>query len=168
MGAGPTPSSAAAARIDHVLGRLAPSSKASAFSAMPPLSPPDAGTAALMAGAQPTGNCNLEIVTLTPGEGGEATFTASGWMSELGKQITSPQGLVALKGPGGVFVAPVAMDKSRPDVAAFFKNPNGEKSGFVGTFFLRKIAAGVYTPTIYRRAGGGWIACAGKTSVTAP
>ena len=104
----------------------------------------------------------------TPGEGGEATFAASGWMSELDRQITSPQGLVVLRGPGGVFVAPVAMDKSRPDVAAFFKNPNGEKSGFVGTFFLRKIARGAYTPTAYRRAGGGWIACTGKTAVTAP
>jgi SGNH hydrolase-like domain, acetyltransferase AlgX len=168
MAVGPTPSAAAAARIDHVLGRLAPSPMASSLPGMPPLSPPDARTTALMASAQPTGNCNLEIVTLTPGEGGEATFTASGWMSELGRQITSPQGLVALKGPGRVFVAPVAMDKSRPDVAAFFKNPTGEKSGFVGTFFLRKIEPGAYTPTVYRRASGGWIACTGKTAVTAP
>jgi hypothetical protein len=168
VGDGPAPSAEASARIDKVLATVAPARGGSQTPLVPTLTPPDARTADILARAAHSGNCNVEIVKLTPGLNGEATFTGSGWMSELGWQITSPKGLMALKGPGGTFVASLAMDKSRPDVAAYFKNPNGRESGFVGTFFLKNLAPGVYTPSVYRRAGGGWIACVGKQTVTMP
>jgi hypothetical protein len=76
--------------------------------------------------------------------------------------------MLALKGPGGVFVGGLDMNKARPDVAAYFKNPTGQESGFVETFYISKLPPGVYTPWAYRRAGGGWIGCEGKTTVTAP
>ena len=168
MGKAPPPSAEAVARIDKVLATMGFARGGAQATLMPTLRPPDARTAAILAHAGPSGNCNVEIVKLTPGLAGEATFEGSGWMSELGEQITSPKGLIALKGPGGTFVASLAMDKSRPDVAAYFKNPNGRESGFVGTFFLKKLAPGVYTPWVYRRAGGGWIGCAGRQTVTMP
>jgi hypothetical protein len=164
MSDGPPPSSAAAARIDKVLA----TAQVGAPANLPTLAPPDVRTAEILARAAPSGNCNIEIVKLTPGLNGEATFMGSGWMSELGRQITSPKGLMALKGPGGTFVSTIAMDKSRPDVAAYFKNSAGRESGFVGTFFLKKLPPGVYMPSVYRRAGGGWIGCAGKQAVTMP
>ncbi|MBS0331229.1 MAG: hypothetical protein JSS35_00545, partial [Proteobacteria bacterium] len=168
MGDGPEPSAQAMARIDRVLGRMPAASAGSVAAAMPTLAPPDAATAAVLASAAPTANCNLEIATLTPGQGGEATLTISGWLSELGHQVTSPKGLMALKGPGGVLTAPILLDKSRPDVATFFKNPAAEKSGFVGTYFIRKLTTGTYTPWAYRRAGSGWIACIGKQPLNMP
>jgi hypothetical protein len=168
MGEGPAPSNAAIARIDRVLETAMPVRRTPQATLMPTLTPPDAGTSAILARAAPTGNCNIEIVKLTPGLNGEATFMGSGWLSELSDQITSPKGLMALKGPGGTFAASLPMDKARPDVAAYFKNPHARESGFVGTFFLKRLAPGAYTPWVYRRAGGGWIGCAGKQTVIMP
>jgi hypothetical protein len=168
MGDGPAPSAEATARIDRMLGSAPRPKPAPSAPVVPTMAPPDARTTATLAGAALTGNCNVEIVKLTPGIGGEATFMASGWMSELGRQVTSPRGMLALKGPGGVFVGGLDMNKARPDVAAYFKNPTGQESGFVESFYISKLPPGVYTPWAYRRAGGGWIGCEGKTTVTAP
>jgi len=168
MGEGPAPSAEAVARIDKVMASLPPERGGPQAPLMPTLVSPDTRTAAILAHAAPSGNCNVEIVKLTPGLGGEATFMASGWMSEVSDQITSPKGLMALRGPGGTLVASLDMDKSRPDVAAYFKNPNAAESGFVGTFFIKRLAPGVYTPIALRRSRGGWIACPGRQSVTMP
>ena len=168
VGDGPEPSAAAVARIDHVLGQTAPAGQGPQGNFLAALKPPDARTAAILSAAAPSGNCNIEVASLKPGAGGEATLTTSGWMSELGAKITSPDGLVVLKGPSGPLVGSVKMDKKRPDVAAYYKNHSGEASGFVATFLIQKIAAGTYTPVVYRRAGRGWIACAGKPSIIAP
>ncbi len=165
LGDAPTPSKEAAARIDHVLGTVRPSSGAPA---MPSLATPDAKTLAAISTAAHTDNCHIETATITPGAGGEATFTVSGWLSELGTQVTSADGVVTISGPAGVFSAPIKMDKPRPDVAAFYKNPNAAPSGFTGTFFVRKLRPGAYNAMAYRRAGGGWIACAGRESLSAP
>ena len=167
-GVGPPASAEAVARIDRVLGSVAPPRPSPQAAVMPTLVPPDAKMAAILASAQTSGNCNLELANLTPGQGGEATFATSGWFSELGTQVTAPEGFIVLKGPGGAFVGELRMDKRRPDVAAYFKNPFGEQSGFVRTFYIRKLPAGVYTLSLYRRAGAGWIGCAGKPTVTAP
>ena len=163
MGGGPPASPQAVARIDQVLSQFVGSTAAG-----PTLKAPAGDQAQAVAKAQVTGNCNIEVADLTPGVDGEATFKVSGWISELGRQVTSPHGLVGLKGPAGVILAPVEIDKSRPDVAAYFKNPTAVSSGFTGAFFIPKLAAGSYTPVVWRRAGGGWIACSGKTSVTMP
>jgi SGNH hydrolase-like domain, acetyltransferase AlgX len=168
MGKGPAPSAEATARIDRLLGSQVRPKPASSTPAIPKMAAPDARTAAILAAATPTANCNIEIVKLSPGIGGEANFMASGWMSEVGRQVTSPKGLLALKGPGGVFVGEAKMNKARPDVAAYFKNPSAEESGFVGSFYIGKLAPGLYTPFAYRRAGGGWIGCEGRLTVTAP
>ena len=77
-------------------------------------------------------------------------------------------GLVRLQGPGGQFTAPIGVDGSRPDVASFFKVPSGEHSGFLGTYFVRKLSPGAYAATIYRRSPKGWIACLGRQALTAP
>ena len=168
VGDGPPPSAEAVDRIDRLLARTAPIRRAPEMAVMPTLGPPDAKLAAIIAAAAVSGNCNVEVATLSPGMGGDATLTTSGWLSELGTRVTSPDGLVALRGAAGTFVGAVKMDKERPDVAAYFKNPTGAKSGFVGTFFVPKLPGGTYTPVVYRRAGGGWIGCSGKTAVTAP
>jgi len=167
VGQGPPASPTAVARIDHLLGDTAPTA-AAPTPILPSLAAPDAKTAAILAGATASGNCNVEVATLTPGANGEATFAASGWLSELGSQVTAPDGLIVLKGPGATLVGATKMDRKRPDVAAYFKNPTGADSGFVATFFVKAIPRGVYTPTVYRRAGAGWIGCAGKSTVTAP
>ena len=164
---GPAPSSVTAARIDRVLARTIPSRSARP-DLLATLKTPDAATAAILAGAAPSGNCNIEAATITSGEGGQATFAASGWLSELGARVTSPDGLIALQGPGGTLVGAMRMDQARPDVAAYFKNPVGRQSGFVATFFIRKLAPGPYMPSVYRRAGPGWIGCRGKAAVVAP
>jgi hypothetical protein len=157
LGEGPQASEAALAHIDRVLG-----------SAGPMLSVPDAGLARALAAAQPTGNCNLEVATLARGEGAEATLTISGWISELSPRVTSPDGFVALKGDGATLVAPLKVDKPRPDVAAYFKTPAGRDSGFAASLFARQLPKGAYLPSIYRRAGAGWIVCTGKAPLAAP
>jgi hypothetical protein len=159
MADGPAPSAGAVARIDHTLGSAAVAGAKAPL--MPNLAPPEAATLAALAAAKP-GPCNFEIATLTPSGAGEATFTGSGWISELESRITSPQGLIVLSGPTGAVAGSVRVDSPRPDVSAYFKNPNGRLSGFAGTFFVPKLAPGAYTATAYRRAGPGWISCQAK------
>jgi hypothetical protein len=165
MGNGPAPSPAALARIDGTLSRTG---VASTTPLAPTLAAPDARLAAAMAAARRTDNCNLETATLSRDEGEEATLSVSGWISELGAMVTSPDGLVALNGSGASVVAPMKVDKPRPDVAAYYKNPTGTESGFVGSFFIPKLPNGTYSPSIYRRAGSGWIVCTGKQPLRVP
>ena len=168
-GDGPAPSAAALARIDHVLGSApAPLATREGAPAMPNLSPSPAKVAAALDAAKPTANCNLEVATLTPGVGGEASVSVSGWISELGPSVTSPEGYVRVRGPGADLAAAILVNGKRPDVAAFFKVPTGLESGFLGTYFVSKLPTGVYTPSVYRRTPGGWIACTGKQELTAP
>jgi hypothetical protein len=157
----------ALARIDHALGAAPPSADAGAPT-MPNLLPRSAKAAAAFAAAKPTPNCNLEAATLQPGIEGEATVTVSGWLSELGPSITSPEGYVRLQGPGVDLAAAILLNGKRPDVERVYKVPTGLESGFLGTYFVKKLPAGTYTPSVYRRAPGGWIACIGKQALTAP
>lgn len=166
MQGGPPPSAQAIARIDRALAAMRRPGELPAGAIL--LAPPDQAQAAAIAAAQPTTACNIEVARLSPGANGEATFEVAGWLSELGRQVTSPQGLVGLRGPGGLLVAPIAMDRPRPDVAAFFKNPAGEASGFAGSFFIRRLPPGGYTPVAWRRAAGGWIACNTRQPVVMP
>ena len=167
-GDGPPASADAIARIDRVLASTRELHAAAASVPMPQMTALDGKTAQIVAAAARRGDCNSERATLTPGMGGEATFAISGWFSELGKQVTSPDGFVVLKGAGGSLVGDLRMDKARPDVAAYYKNPLGAQSGFVGEFYIRKAPSGVYALSLYRRAGAGWIGCAGTPTVTAP
>jgi len=135
---------------------------------LPNLLPRAAKAAAAFAAAKPTPNCNLESATLTPGVNGEATVTVSGWLSELGSSITSPKGYVRLQGPGVELAAAIMLNGKRPDVEDVYKVPTGLESGFLGTYFIKKLPAGTYTPSVYRRAPGGWIVCQGSQTLTAP
>jgi hypothetical protein len=167
---GPPPSATALARIDRVLGRVhTPANPAKTDApGMPTLGPPPPKVAAAFAAAKPTANCNLETAKLTAGLNGEAMVSVSGWISELGQGVTAPDGWVRLQGPKGDVAAPIRVNGMRPDVADYFKNPNGLESGFLGTYFVKQLPAGVYAPTIYRHAPGGLIACAGRQTLIAP
>ncbi|MGH6910757.1 MAG: hypothetical protein ACREEG_11265, partial [Phenylobacterium sp.] len=92
----------------------------------------------------------------------------SGWISELAPSITSATGYLRLQAPAGDFAAPIQVNGKRPDVAAFFKIPTGAESGFLGTYLIKRLPAGAYTASVYRRSPGGWIGCAGKQALTAP
>lgn len=167
-GDGPPASAEATARIDRVLTSEPGLRTAAGPVSMPQMTALGGKTSRIVAAAARSGDCNVESAGLTPGVGGEATLAISGWFSELGSQVTAPDGFIVLKGAGGSFVGDLRMDKPRPDVAAYYKNPTGLQSGFVQTFYIRKIPAGVYTLSVYRRAGPGWIGCAGAPTVTAP
>ena len=162
---GPPPSAAALARIDHVLAATPPSAQAPT---MPILATTSGKIAAALAAAPSTPNCNLEAATLTHGIKGEAALTVSGWISELRPSVTSATGYLRLRGAAGDFTAPIQVNGARPDVAAYFKVPTGLESGFVGTYFIKRLPAGAYTPYVYRKAPGGWIGCVGKQALIAP
>ncbi|MDB5424509.1 MAG: hypothetical protein JWQ29_1925 [Phenylobacterium sp.] len=164
MGDGPVASAAATARIDRLLASMAPIEAPS----LPKLAAPNPFQRLAFAASKPTSSCNLESASLAAGGHGEATVSVSGWVSELGPRITSPEGLVRLQGPGVDLAAPLRVDGSRPDVAKVFNKPTGEFSGFLGTYFVRSLPAGVYQPTIYRRAPRGWIACVGRQPLVKP
>jgi len=168
-GDGPPASPEAIARVDRVLAST-PQLRTAGGSAptMPQMVLLDAKRARIAAAAAPRGDCNVESAVLTPGVGGEATFALSGWFSELGRQVTSPDGFVVLKGSASSFVGDLRMDKARPDVAAYYKNPTGLQSGFVQTYYLRKVPAGAYALSVYRRSGPAWIGCAGTPTLVAP
>jgi hypothetical protein len=162
----PDPSPQTMVRIDKMLVDMA--AHAAAGQALPTLEPASREQAAAIAAAVRTDNCNIETAKLSS-SGGQARFGVSGWLSELGRGVTSPHGLIGLKSQAGaLLVAPIDMDRPRPDVAAYFKNPNGEASGLVGDFFIRRLPPGTYAPVAYRRAGGGWIGCTGKQALVAP
>jgi len=174
LGEGPPPSAEAAARIDRLLRAARPKAPPTPRAPPPPpppppptLAPADAKSLAVIAAARRTDNCNLEAASLGVAPDGTPTLNVAGWISELGRGVTSPRGFVALSGPSGTLVAALRVDSPRPDVAAFFKNPNGEKSGFSASLRAGKLAPGAYAPTVYRRAGDGWIACAGKAPLAA-
>lgn len=164
-GDGPRPSAPALARIDRVLGAVAPSAPASTE---PLLATMSDKIAAVLTGASATPNCNLETAALTPGVNSGATLSVSGWISELRPGVTSATGYLRLKGPAGDFAAPIQVNGKRPDVAAFFNIPSGEESGFLGTYLIKRLPTGVYTPSVYRQAPGGWIACVGTQALNAP
>jgi hypothetical protein len=164
MGDGPAASKEATARIDRTLA----ASPAFAAVTQPTLAPPAPKVAAIMAGAKITGTCNLELVTFTPGAGGEASFMGSGWIAGPSDWRPSPKGFLALKGAGAVLVGPIQVDKARPDVGNFFKNPRMASSGFVETFAIHKMPPGRYDAMLYRQVSGGWIGCVGKQTVTMP
>ena len=166
MGEGGPPPPQIAGQIDQALSRAAPTPAARPI--VPTLAPPEAATIAALAAAKPTDNCHIEVAKLTRDDHGAATLTVSGWISELASKITSPDGLLELTGPGVSLVAPVRADRARPDVAAFYKNPTGRESGFAGSFFIGSLPTGAYTPSVYRRAAAGWIACHGKTPLSVP
>lgn len=163
MGDGPNPSVNAMARIDHTLGVATPS----VGPVMPGLAPPDAATVAALTAATPA-HCNVESWSLTPGMKGEGSLKVSGWITELGSRITSPNGTLRLQGPGVDLVAPIRVDISRPDVANVFHNPSAEHSAYVGSFLVAKMPPGTYQATVYRRSRDGWISCLAKQPVIAP
>ena len=165
MGEGPPASNEAIARIDHLLASVAP---AMHIAGTPTLVRPTPRLVEIMAAAKVTGTCNLEIAKLTPGEDGEATFAGSGWISGVTEWRPSPEGLLGLKGPGGVIVGPIVVDKVRPDVGTFFREPRAAQSGFVANFAIHKLVAGRYDAMLYRRVSRGWIACVGKQTFTVP
>jgi hypothetical protein len=164
---GPSPGPDVSSRIDRVLARTA-SASPTGGGLLPTLKAPDAAAAAILRRAAPSGKCNVEVASLNRGERGAATLIISGWISELGARVTSPDGLIALKGPTGAVVGRVKVDKPRPDVASYFKNPSAAQSGFGGDFFIPILPSGRFVPFVYRRAGNSWIACAGKSPLTAP
>jgi hypothetical protein len=159
MDRGPPASADAVMRIDRALARATP---------LPRLDPPDRGTAAAVAAAKFTLNCNVEGADLKPLGGGQAVLDISGWLFEPTTQEAGPVGLVALKGPGGVFTAGLRFDRPRPDVAAALKTPDAARSGYGGAFATPALPTGTYAVSIYRPVRGGWIACAGKQALAAP
>jgi hypothetical protein len=124
--------------------------------------------AAQFAQARPSGNCNIETAVLSPGDGGEATFAVSGWVSDLGARPARPDAIIALKGTTGLLAASIQADKPRPDVAAYFKTPSALNSGFVATLRVVKLPPGTYVPVVYRHGNDGWIVCEGKSGLIAP
>ena len=169
-GDGPAPSAAAVARIDKLLGDTPglATGQAGQVPIMPTLKAPDRAALAVIAAARPTANCNLEVFTLTRDGDHAASVTISGWISELSSKITSPEGMIRLSGLAGPLTTTVRVDGSRPDVAAYFKLPNGRLSGFLGTYHLSGLPAGAYSATVYRRSAQGWISCQGKQTAVAP
>ena len=166
MGEGPAPSPAAAARIETVVAAELSTSQGMRPWAQTGLAPPDAKTLAGMAAARPAASCNPEAASLIEDSNGAMTFTGSGWMFQRGA-ANSPDGLLALKGAGGTFIAPLRMDLARPDVAAFFKDPAAARSGFVGSFRIARLPPGPYAAAAYRRVGSGWIVCQGRQPLAA-
>jgi hypothetical protein len=126
---------------------------------MASLTAPSARTRDLMTSATPSARCNLEEAVLAAGPGGDAVLTVGGWITDPGPAITSPEGLIRLQGPGGVFTATVRVDQPRPDVAAAFKKPNDAQSGFAGAFLVHKLKLGSYVVTVLRPSASGWIRC---------
>ena len=163
-GDGPPPSPEAVKRVDDVL--IAQGTGGAPM--LPELTSIATALRAGLSAATPTANCNLETEKLNPGVNGEATVEVSGWISELTPTITSPEGVVMLAGPGGEFAAPLRVDGERPDVASAYDVPSGAASGFLGTFFVRKLPPGHYAVTAYRRAPTGWIACIGNQGIIVP
>ena len=168
MGGGPAASAQAMARIDRVLATVDVAGPMPGTSLMPRLAAPNLRQAAAIAAARPGGGCAFDAASLAPGGGGQATLVVSGWASELATAVTSPDGLIALKGPGGRFVSGLRIDRPRPDVADHFKNPSTLASGFTSNFFISKLPAGTYHLSVYRRSGAGWMVCTGPPALAAP
>ena len=168
MGEGPAPSADALGRIDLTLSGVGTGGHSSGTSLLPSLGPPDPAMATAIAQARPSGNCNIETATLKPGAAGQATFTASGWISDLGARLPRSEAIIALKGTSGLLALSIQADKPRPDVAAYFKTPSALNSGFVATAFVAKLPSGTYVPVVYRRGSAGWIACEAKSALVAP
>jgi alginate O-acetyltransferase complex protein AlgJ len=161
---GPPPSAEALARIDGVL------SVGPAQPGQPPVPTlaPDAKLLAALDAAKPAPGCNLEAASLAFGVDGATALKVSGWISELGPTITAPRGVVRLRGPAGDMVGSLRVDLPRPDVAAYFKMPTAEKSGFIATHQAGTLPKGDYKAVVYRRSVDGWIVCNGVQTLTAP
>ena len=164
---GPAPSAAAAPGID---GRLAKTRSSQGASLIPLLTTPDKARAADISAAGPARSCAVEGADLTPEGGGQASFAVSGWLLEPGRRVgPPPEGLVELPRSGrSWFAGPVSWDRPRPDVAAHFRNPNAQSSGFNTVFVIPTLPRGAYQTRVFRRAGSGWIACKAAQVVVAP
>ena len=191
MGGGPTASAEAMQRIDKTIAPPAPQvpkapaappvPKAPAAPPVPkaPAAPPVqaapsikpmARAAAAETGrfetAKPAPKCNLEAVALTRDPDGAAKLVLEGWLTEPGRPAGSGQGFVRLRGPKGDFLAPMAVDQPRPDVAQYFKGPETLASGYAQIFRIERPAAGTYQVEVYRRSSSsGWLSCKGAKAL---
>ncbi|WP_300574310.1 hypothetical protein [Phenylobacterium sp.] len=149
-GEGPPASPEALARIEEVIRKATPA---------PPMTPAPAALVASIDQAVIASACNLEAVTFeaAPMEG--SVLTVAGWFAVPSDWGSPPEGWARLQGPGGDFVAQIAADQPRPDVAAYLKDVRGERSGFYGRYELPELSGEGYTASIYRRANGGWEVC---------
>jgi hypothetical protein len=164
LGGAPAPTVEAVERIERVVGALQLPAPAN----LPRLAPPTARTRAALDDAQPAGACNLEVASLALKTGRSAVLTVGGWVSEAAPRVTSPRGLLRLRGADLDVVAPIRVDLPRSDVEAHYKLASAGKSGFTGEFVVPELPPGAYVATVYRRARGGWIACIGVQELVAP
>lgn len=166
MRGSPAVSEAAEARIEAALprapahGPLAPSAPSRGrFAAL-------ARAGAAFAGldsAVPTPGCNVDQALLDA-----RGLAVAGWISDLSVKASPTEGAARLTGPAGDFVQPLPIDQARPDVAAAFKRPVAQPSGFATSLSVEGLPAGTYGLRVYRRAASGWIGCQGPQGLVRP
>jgi hypothetical protein len=162
MGEGPPASTAAQGRIEHILASMRPS-KATA----PAFGVPTPRTAAALAAAKPRDSCSFDVADLKS-TADRSSLSVAGWIWDRERNDRTPDGVLELRSGGTQLIAKLRVDQRRVDVSSFFKDSRAERTGFVANYDLKRLPAGSYGLTAYRRSGDGWIACHGKTAVTAP
>ncbi|MDP3749244.1 MAG: hypothetical protein Q8Q88_19585 [Phenylobacterium sp.] len=128
----------------------------------------DARLLKALASAEPAKGCNPEAVALRPMSEKGVRLEVSGWISNLGRRPAFSEGVLRLSGLGAEYLAPIQVDKPRPDVAAHFSKPAARLSGFVEDLAADAVPPGRYRLFLYRRAPAGWIYCAGGQELVVP
>jgi hypothetical protein len=163
LGEGPAPSAQASARIDRALAALAPRK------AQPPaFGPANAAARAAEASAAPAERCNFDVATMKSAKPAETALTIAGWIWDNAHGDDRSPGFARLQGAGVDYVIPLAVDRSRPDVANAFHRPSARRTGFEGSFVLKALPPGAYTATVYRRSDDRWIVCRARQPLSAP
>lgn len=166
MRGSPLVSEAAEARIEQALpnapthGALAPS--APSRGRFVPVSAAPPALAGLEASI-PMPTCAVDQALMNA-----RGLVIAGWISDLSPEPRPTEGAVRLSGPAGDFVQPLEMNQARPDVAAYFKRPVVEPSGFAGALNIRGLPPGIYDLRVYRRSATGWIGCTGPKGLVRP
>lgn len=100
--------------------------------------------------------CSVDLAAIERGE-----LHLVGWLSDLRAEPGYRRAAIRLHGPGGDFIQGASIDLPRPDLAAAFRRPVGEPSGFDLRLRSLRVPPGDYDLTIYRATQRGWISCAG-------
>ena len=118
-----------------------------------------ADVVAQLATARAAKRCSTDKAEFKTEIAAETVLSLAGWIWDLHND-RSPWGLARLRGPGVDLIAPIQVDKSRPDVAAALHQDAAGRAGYSDDIIADGLKPGAYALTVYRRSGAGWIACA--------
>jgi len=137
------PSAELSARLGKALSVADSATSTAMPSALVPAAPMSGIDATTATPPGLTYQCNLETLTAT-GSGSDARITAAGWMADVAGRRANNEVTLVLQSAAGSFEVALPVGLPRADVAAYFRQPALERSGFESIVSAGNVPQGRY------------------------